>query len=295
MGWKTRGGRSYFYQSERQGGRVVSRYVGSGEVASLMAELGAIDRERREIERMDRRASGSRPSGSPSRIARACRKLTVAAEAILEGSGYHRHHRGQWRRRRTMSAPASAAPAGDIAAESLPALAERYRSGDEAARKEVRGMLAKADKGDKDAAWKVGQLMRAAAEIAERTGRDIAYAVEPRMIRRAFGEKALATAEGVRLKLRSFAELAGPTPSAVERLLAERVALCWLDCHYAEYMEIAATSGRSFAQADFTAHQRNRAHRRYLSALKALAAVRKLPIVAVQVNMGSDAVPGGRG
>ena len=29
--------------------------------------------------------------------------------------------------------------------------------------------------------------------------------------------------------------------------------------------------------------------------LKALAAVRKLPIVAVQVNMGADALPGGRG
>ena len=73
------------------------------------------------------------------------------------------------------------------------------RSGDEAARKEVRGMLAKADKGDKDAAWKVGQLMRAAPEIADRTACDIASAVESKMIRRAFGEDALGTAEAVRL------------------------------------------------------------------------------------------------
>lgn len=295
MGWKTRGGRAYFYQSERVGTRVVSRYVGSGETACLLAKLEAIERQKREIKTFDLRAQREWVERLADRIARACRTLTVAAEAIIEESGYHRHHRGPWRRRRTMSVEALPAPAGGTVAESLPPLAERYRSGDQAAWDEVRKMLAKAEKGDEDAARTVGRLMRDAPEIVERTSCDIGHAVEVRMIRLAFGEKALATAEAVRLKLQALrAELAGPNPSAVERLLAERVALCWLDCHYAEYREVAAEP-TTFKQADFTARQRDRAHRRYLASLKALASVRKLPIVAIQVNMGAGALPGGGG
>jgi hypothetical protein len=68
------------------------------------------------------------------------------------------------------------------------------------------------------------------------------------------------------------------------------VVLCWLDCHYQEYRDIKGKD-RTYHQADFEARQRDRAHKRYLSALKALAAVRKLPIVAVQVNMGAEPGP----
>src|SRR4051812_11317797 len=116
MGWKTRGGRSYFYRSERVGGRVVSNYVGSGELASLMADLGATDRVRREVEAIDRRERQAKAERFAARIARVCRTLTVAAEAIIEGAGYHRHHRGEWRKRRTMSVDTLPAPAGETLA-----------------------------------------------------------------------------------------------------------------------------------------------------------------------------------
>jgi hypothetical protein len=39
MAWETRGGREYYYESERVGGRVVKRYVGPGQVAILIDSM----------------------------------------------------------------------------------------------------------------------------------------------------------------------------------------------------------------------------------------------------------------
>ena len=36
MAWERRGGNLYSYQSEREGGRVRKRYVGTGEIAERM-------------------------------------------------------------------------------------------------------------------------------------------------------------------------------------------------------------------------------------------------------------------
>ncbi len=88
MPWKTRGGRAYFYESEREGDRVRSRYVGSGETASLIAQLEVIEREQRKLEAIDRKAKREKAERFSARIERACRLLTVTAEAILEADGY---------------------------------------------------------------------------------------------------------------------------------------------------------------------------------------------------------------
>ncbi len=44
MAWESRGNGSYYYRKQRIGGRVVSEYVGQGEVAGLVAQLDAIER-----------------------------------------------------------------------------------------------------------------------------------------------------------------------------------------------------------------------------------------------------------
>ena len=86
-------------------------------------------------------------------------------------------------------------------------------------------------------------------------------------------------------------ELAGPNTSAVQRLLAERAALWRFDCYLADTLDIQS-SGGTIGQAELSLRRRDHADRRNVSALKALAAVRKLPIVAVQVNVGTDVAPG---
>jgi hypothetical protein len=83
-------------------------------------------------------------------------------------------------------------------------------------------------------------------------------------------------------------ELLGDAPTPLERLLVERVVLCWIQVHYLEAIyarQLGQSGGMSWA-AD-AGHQRrqDRANRRYLSAIKTLAQVRRLLVPAVQINV----------
>jgi hypothetical protein len=82
------------------------------------------------------------------------------------------------------------------------------------------------------------------------------------------------------------AELAGPQPSRLERLLVERVVACWLQVYHAD--AIAAQAGSiTLAEGDYNQRRQDRAHRRLMSAVKTLATVRRLALptlVAVSVT-----------
>ena len=71
------------------------------------------------------------------------------------------------------------------------------------------------------------------------------------------------------------AELAGPSPAPLERLLVERVVACWLQTHYAD-ASYAQLKGTTPAQHTAALRRQNSAQQRYLQAAKALATVRKL-------------------
>src|SRR5437899_2186525 len=83
------------------------------------------------------------------------------------------------------------------------------------------------------------------------------------------------------------AELAGPNPTPLERLLAERATNCWLQVYR---YELAFEQARDLTirQAEFHQRKIDGAHRRYLSALKTLATVRKLGLPAVQINVAKN-------
>jgi hypothetical protein len=81
-------------------------------------------------------------------------------------------------------------------------------------------------------------------------------------------------------------ELLGSTPTAIERLLAERVAIGWLEVHVAEY-RLAACDPE---QCQHWQRQVDHAQRRFLAALRLLTAVRRLPRPAVQINVGEQQV-----
>jgi hypothetical protein len=95
-----RNGRPYYYRSERQGGRVVSCYVTSGENALLFAE---IDRHDRQVE-ADNAEIDRQEVKEADDLERALDELTERAQALaavaLKAAGYHQHHRGEWRKRR---------------------------------------------------------------------------------------------------------------------------------------------------------------------------------------------------
>ena len=71
------------------------------------------------------------------------------------------------------------------------------------------------------------------------------------------------------------AELAGESPSPLERLLIERIAACWLQVSYADAAG-ARTGEMSIPQGKYLQQRQNSANRRYLSAVGALAMTRRL-------------------
>ena len=83
-------------------------------------------------------------------------------------------------------------------------------------------------------------------------------------------------------------ELAGPSPNPVERVLAETAATAWFAyrLHEATYAAgVRSEGGMSLAQSEHAQRRIDRAHRRYLSTLKTLAAVRRLAVPALQINL----------
>ncbi|HEY3254354.1 MAG TPA: hypothetical protein VGJ91_10410 [Polyangiaceae bacterium] len=104
MAWETRrNGRRYYYRKERQGRRVVSTYHGSDKIASLLAELDALDRERRQQERVEAQIARSEfvaLAATPPELALLLAEARAEAARVLTEAGYHQHKRGEWRKRR---------------------------------------------------------------------------------------------------------------------------------------------------------------------------------------------------
>jgi hypothetical protein len=88
-------------------------------------------------------------------------------------------------------------------------------------------------------------------------------------------------------------ELLGPNPSAVERLLADRVLCCWMETHDLMAMWYVGHINAPARPSEQIDRRLTRAHNRYLSALRALAAVRRLDLTLVNVNLGAG--PAGLG
>jgi hypothetical protein len=88
------------------------------------------------------------------------------------------------------------------------------------------------------------------------------------------------------------AELAGPTPSPVERVLADTAATCWFAfrMHEAQYAGNITADGMSLAHSEHAQRRMDRAHRRFLSTVKTLATVRRLAIPALQINVARQQV-----
>ncbi len=97
MGWEERKGKYYYYEKRREGGRVVSKYVGTGSFAEMCAVLNESGRESRRLDRealRQEREALDRQAGQVKDVLDQIRALTHAA---LIAGGCHLH-KGQWRK-----------------------------------------------------------------------------------------------------------------------------------------------------------------------------------------------------
>jgi hypothetical protein len=82
-------------------------------------------------------------------------------------------------------------------------------------------------------------------------------------------------------------EIAGNEHSPLQRLLCERVIITWLEVQLFETHYVRNMRSLSITQAEHHQKRLDRAHRRHLSAIRALAQIRKLlkgtPITQINI------------
>jgi hypothetical protein len=89
---------------------------------------------------------------------------------------------------------------------------------------------------------------------------------------------------------RKRSEVAGEDPSPLERLLAERVVLCWVAASHAdaEYTR-KLKEGMSFREGEYYSKRCEQTNRQLLKAIESLARVRRL-LTPMQINIGQNQI-----
>jgi hypothetical protein len=153
---------------------------------------------------------------------------------------------------------------------------------------ELKAHIAQAQSGDEEALSRVRELLKEAPRFA-RIFSDLAKTAEHAILERVSGGDILVEA-ALPVQLESMRkELAGPDPSPLEKLLAERICACWLQLQYAEIIYAQNLGKMNLAQCEHYQRRLDRLHRRYLSSIKTLAQIRKLG-PAVQINIAEKQI-----
>ncbi len=163
---------------------------------------------------------------------------------------------------------------------------------------DFRALVGRSEQGDKEALARLQELLRSGdnadwARLYQDTMGNPAAWLKTTLANMVGTEVQLGLRDAAAEKMDALAkELAGPRPTPIERLLAERAAHCWfqVNVHEISYLQ-AKDSTLTINQADFQLRRIESAHRRFLSALATLARVRKLALPALQVNQVNVAGP----
>lgn len=148
-------------------------------------------------------------------------------------------------------------------------------------------LIERAQDGAKDALPDLRKVLDEAPRIARYI--DLARNVERSMVERMSGDD-LFTREAIPHNLKAMRkEIAGENPSPLERLLAERITVCWLELQYFEAIYLQNLGDMTMTQSEYHQRRIDKAHRRYLSSIKALAQIRKMA-PSMQINIAKKQI-----
>ena len=100
MGWETRAsGRRYYTRSYRQQGKIVRQYIGTGELAEIVSQNDAIEREVRIAEATEFRQSKLQDQQINQSLDLLDDIVDCLSKGFLIAIGYHQHNRSEWRKR----------------------------------------------------------------------------------------------------------------------------------------------------------------------------------------------------
>jgi hypothetical protein len=154
----------------------------------------------------------------------------------------------------------------------------------------LRGLFRRAEKGNKKAVPEIREILQKSPDLAWRF-MDFATFAECRFIENMTKDKDLASRETMEFQLASMREeIAGENPSPLERLLAERIVLTWLQIQLFEGLYASSMfKSMSLVQGSYYQKRLDYTYRRHLSAIRTLAQVRKLG-PAVQINIAEKQI-----
>ena len=99
MGWEQRKGGFSYYETRREGERVVSQYVGTGTFAEACAVLNEAEKQKRQRQREAVKQEQEALDREDRQVKDVLDQIRVLTHAALIANGYHTH-KGQWRKRR---------------------------------------------------------------------------------------------------------------------------------------------------------------------------------------------------
>jgi hypothetical protein len=168
--------------------------------------------------------------------------------------------------------PAGDSPAPDMSTINKGELEESAKTVEK-----LRKLLRLAEKGKEAAVPEIRQILSEHPDLAWRFV-DVAQFAEDTLIEKMTKQGDLATREIIRCQLEAMSdEIAGENPSPLERLLTERIVATWLQIQLFEGLYASGMSkSMTIAQGSFHQKRLDQTYRRHLSAIRALAQIRKL-------------------
>jgi hypothetical protein len=290
MGLIKRGDKRYYIQSVRVGGRVTSKYLGSGERAELCALIAALRRnherdalaeiraeerdlreslrERRRAERAALRAAVAQREADLAPWLTMFARVEALTHRALYEAGWHRPRR-QWRRRRSLMSKSKvgASKAGPPAKRGHPAgaVAPEPRSPSD-----ISKALDKV----------IGKELRRQFDIhvaIDQCNGDLGRLVLRAVVRDLESVPPHARAEVLAHVDRLAEELAGgPDADPLMQLVARRAALAWLELHALELSAAVDTPHLSAKELGCRMRWSVQASRRFHQAVRSVATVRRL-------------------
>ena len=286
MALETRNGRHYFYRKRRMGARVVSKYVGSDEIAIVTAALDWCDRADRLTAQAERRAALDQRRQDEAEARALARCARALARLALLATNHHQH-KGTWRKRRNPMSMAALQAAAQADAERRRASASRdtaARLADPPAEADHDALIQRCNRKDanpEDVAA-LRALIRARPAMA---GEPIAP------IRQALAAELANGGHALRRELTAAhldqrrVELGYPHAPALERGLIDHLLLCELRLGNAErtLTVVESADTHQLAQGDYVDRRLTSAQRRYLAAVESLARVRRVRVELMRV------------
>lgn len=152
-------------------------------------------------------------------------------------------------------------------------------------------LVKRADKGDVAALRELRCVYDTLPDLWREVG-DLARQAEFAWIKASLGDQRSAREATERMAAELRRQLGGEDAPPLERLLAERAVVCWLQLNYVDTILAQRLGGDGLTRGQIEMYQEwlDRAQKRYLAALKTLAQVRRLLVSVVQVNIADKQV-----